>query len=56
MIFVNDGSFDQSLRKLLEKRKTNKKIKILNLSRNYGHHYAIQAGLKYSTGDYVFNR
>ena len=54
MIFVNDGSPDQSLQKLLEKQKTNKNIKILNLSRNYGHHYAIQAGLKYSNGDYVF--
>ena len=54
IIFVNDGSPDQSLQKLLEKKKTNNNIKILNFSRNFGHHYAIQAGLKYSTGEYVF--
>ena len=32
----------------------NKQIKIIDLSRNFGHHYAMQAGLKYAIGDYIF--
>ena len=54
LVFVNDGSPDQSLEKLLNKKKKNNNIKIIDLSRNFGHHYAMQAGLSYSSGDYVF--
>lgn len=53
-VFVNDGSPDDSLEHLLTLQKSNKKIKALDLSRNFGHHYAIQAGLQYAKGDYVF--
>src|ERR1035437_9050713 len=54
LIFVNDGSPDNSLAKVLELKKTNDNIVAIDLSRNFGHHYAIMAGLTYSTGDYVF--
>lgn len=54
LIFVNDGSPDDSLNFLIEKKKTITEIVILDLSRNFGHHYAIQAGLNYATGDYMF--
>jgi len=54
IIFVNDGSPDNSLAKVLELKKTNDKIVAVDLSRNFGHHYAIMAGLSYSSGDYVF--
>ncbi len=53
-IFVNDGSPDDSLVYLLNARATNPKIKVVDLSRNFGHHYAIQAGLKEASGDYIF--
>lgn len=54
LIFVNDGSPDDSLNHLLNIKRTNSRIKLIDLSRNFGHHYAIQAGLSYAKGDYVF--
>ena len=54
LIFVNDGSPDDSVQYLLERRKDISQIKIIDLSRNFGHHYAIQAGLNYASGDYIF--
>lgn len=54
IIFVNDGSPDDSLEKVLSLREKDKRIKIINLSRNFGHHQAILSGLKYTTGDYIF--
>lgn len=54
LIFVNDGSPDDSVQFLLEQKKQIPQIKIVDLSRNFGHHYAIQAGLSYASGDYIF--
>lgn len=54
LIFVNDGSPDDSVSYLLERKNEIPQIKIIDLSRNFGHHYAIQAGLNYATGEYVF--
>lgn len=54
IVFVNDGSPDKSLDKVLKIKETNENIVAIDLSRNFGHHYAIMAGLTYSTGDYVF--
>ncbi|MDI5887371.1 glycosyltransferase family 2 protein [Flavobacterium yafengii] len=54
LVFVNDGSPDDSLQHLLERKKEIPQIKVLDLSRNFGHHYAIQVGLEYASGDYVF--
>ena len=54
LIFVNDGSFDDSVKFLLEQKKEIPQIKIVDLSRNFGHHYAIQAGLGYASGDFIF--
>lgn len=54
IIFVNDGSPDDSLDFLIEKKKQVPQITIIDLSRNFGHHYAMQAGLQYAKGDYVF--
>jgi len=54
IVFVNDGSPDKSLDKVLKLKETNDNIVAIDLSRNFGHHYAIMAGLTYSTGDYVF--
>jgi len=51
IIFVNDCSTDKSLDIILENRKVNNKIKIINLSRRFGHMPSIMAGLRNSTGD-----
>lgn len=53
LIFVNDGSPDKSWDKLLELAFGNKSIKLINLSRNFGQHAAITAGLVASSGDWV---
>ncbi|MCC7159297.1 MAG: glycosyltransferase family 2 protein [Ignavibacteria bacterium] len=54
IICVNDGSPDGSLAKLLEMKKKYLQIVIIDLSRNYGQHYALFAGITASTGDYIF--
>ena len=54
IIFVLDGITDNSLAYLLERKKTIPQIKIVELSRNFGHHYAASAGLKESKGNLVF--
>lgn len=53
IIFVNDGSKDKTLEKCIEIKKTDKNIKIINFSRNFGKEAAMLAGLKESKGDYV---
>lgn len=52
-IFVDDGSKDKSLSLLLEAREEDSRIKVIKLSKNFGSMSAIEAGLKYSTGDCV---
>lgn len=55
LIFVNDGCPEGSLNYLLSlKEEKYPKIKILDLSRNFGHHYAMQAGLVEAKGDLIF--
>jgi dolichol-phosphate mannosyltransferase len=53
VIFVDDGSTDNSLNSLLSWQQKNKKLKILSLSKNFGHQAAYTAGLEFSRGDYV---
>jgi len=57
LVFVNDGSKDNSLNELIElKQKTgDKRIRIISLSRNFGQMAAILAGWKLATGDAVIN-
>lgn len=54
IILVNDGSPDDSLEKAIELHNQDNKVKVINLSRNFGHHKAIMTGLSYTKGDYVF--
>ncbi len=54
LIFIDDGSPDDSLQKALSLFENDKKVQIIELSRNYGHHKAIMTGLKYTKGEYVF--
>lgn len=53
LILVNDGSTDQSLDIMLELWQQDKNVKVIDLSRNFGHQMAIMAGLEYTCGDAV---
>ena len=53
IILVNDCSPDNSWTKIKEICSRDKKVKGINLSRNFGQHYAITAGLAESTGEWV---
>lgn len=53
ILFVNDGSKDDTLKIMQELRKNDNRICYLNLSRNYGKETAMIAGLDYSKGDCV---
>lgn len=53
IILVNDYSPDNSWDKIKDECAKDVRVKGLNLSRNFGQHYAITAGLKYAQGDWV---
>jgi len=54
LIFVDDGSKDRSLEILLDfQKKFPNNIRVIKLTRNFGSHAAIQAGLSKATGDCV---
>lgn len=54
LIFVNDGSPDDSLEVAKGLLAGDDHIVVLDLSRNFGHHRAIMTGLEHSKGEYVF--
>lgn len=53
IIMVNDASPDNSWSMIELLSKQDSRIKGINLSRNFGQHYAISAGLEYAKGRYV---
>lgn len=53
LIFVDDGSTDNSLDLLKARRENDSRIKIIELSRNFGHQAALTAGLENASGDYI---
>lgn len=55
VIFVDDGSDDNSLAELLHLRARNQRVNVIELSRNFGQVAAIQAGLQEATGDCAIN-
>jgi putative glycosyltransferase len=54
IVLVNDGSPDNSLEMAAEISRTDKHVVVIDLSRNFGHHKAMLAGLGYATGDRIF--
>lgn len=54
IIFVDDGSPDDSLKKCISLYQKDKKVKVIELSRNFGHHKAIMTGLSHAKGEFVF--
>lgn len=53
VIYVNDGSTDESLETLIQLKLTDVRVAIVNLSRNFGKEVAMTAGIDYSCGDAV---
>lgn len=55
IIFVDDGSQDNTLEEIEKLRQQNSSVHYLSLSRNFGHQYALKAGLDAATGDCVIS-
>ena len=53
IIYVNDGSKDNSFLELLKLSNEDERVKYINFSRNFGHQIAVTAGLDYSKGTAV---
>lgn len=54
IILVNDGSPDNSLDVALSLFDRDDRVRVIDLSRNFGHHKAIMTGLAHARGDLVF--
>ena len=54
ILFVNDGSPDESLAIALTLRETDSHVKVVDLSRNFGHHKAMMTGLRHAAGKRIF--
>ena len=54
LILVNDGSPDNSLELAVSLHEKDQRVKIIDLSRNFGHHKAMMIGLEHAQSDYVF--
>ncbi len=50
VVCVDDGSTDETLARLLERRAQDPNVKILSLSRNFGKEVALSAGIEHSCG------
>lgn len=53
IICVNDGSSDNTLELIKKNNQINSRIKVIDLSRNFGKESALTAGLHYANGDAV---
>ncbi|HZK26983.1 MAG TPA: glycosyltransferase family 2 protein [Thermoclostridium sp.] len=53
IIFVNDGSRDKTAELLNEICDRDKRVKLLDFSRNFGHQIAITAGMDYTSGQCI---
>lgn len=54
IVLVNDGSPDDSLALAVAQSRVNHHVVVVDLSRNFGHHPAMRAGLDHSRGEFVF--
>lgn len=54
IILVNDGSPDNSLDIAISLYERDIRVRIIDLSRNFGHHKAIMTGLAHARGEWVF--
>lgn len=51
IIFINDGSKDQTAEMLSAIAKNDKRVKVIHFSRNFGHQPAVTAGIHYCKSD-----
>lgn len=54
LVVVNDGSPDNSLDLALAIFRSDPRVVVIDLARNFGHHKAMMTGLAYASGDIVF--
>jgi len=54
IIYVDDGSPDNSFAKALAIANDDDRVVVVELSKNHGHHRAMMVGLEQATGDHVF--
>lgn len=54
IIFVNDGSPDDSVSKAKALFEKDAHVRVVDLSRNFGHHRALMVGLEYARGNKIF--
>jgi glycosyltransferase involved in cell wall biosynthesis len=53
IVLVDDGSVDQTWESIVKEATQEKRVKGIKFSRNFGHHYAITAGLHNAGGEWV---
>lgn len=53
ILFIDDGSTDNSLKKITELNSKDEKVKCISFLRNFGHQNAIFAGIENSSTDYI---
>ena len=53
LIFVDDGSQDDSFSQLSELARSDSRMRVIKFSRNFGHQFAITAGIDHARGDCV---
>lgn len=53
IIWVDDGSTDSTPQLLENIAHTDSNVKLISLSKNFGHQNALMAGLKYASGEYI---
>jgi glycosyltransferase involved in cell wall biosynthesis len=53
IILIDDGSLDETWQIIEKEKKYDKRIRGIKFSRNFGHHYAITAGIHNSNGEWV---
>jgi putative glycosyltransferase len=54
LVIVNDGSPDNSLELAIDLHRSDCRVVVVDLSRNFGHHKAMMTGLAHASGDVVF--
>lgn len=54
IVFVNDGSPDNAVDVAIALYKKDNRVRVVDLSRNFGHHKAMMTGLMYANGDLIF--
>src|SRR5262249_47572076 len=53
LLFVDDGSTDRSAARISELHRADPRVKLISLSRNFGHQQALTAGMDHARGDAV---